>query len=402
MIFRLFCAAVAFILFIFAAFPPSFYTVYLRARVWLGMGSAYAVVAAYLMIPGIRAWTGRYFLQPPIIATIIIPIFSLSWQPPFYLDDLVSLSMTTSYSLSILLLFPLIITAWQYNFRMVIILFGVLGAMDPLIYLISLGPQDSRVIAYLYFSLIRIVAFVAIGFIITELMKNQRKRQSQLIEMNNRLKLQADVALELSAARERNKLSHELHDVLAHTLSSLAVQLEAVKASWETGGDKVEALLDKALENTRRGLKETRTVVKNLRSEPLVDVGFNDAVRLLTRDAERRGDFTVQLDLEESIDDWEYETIHGIYRIIQEALQNTIKHAEADLVEISLTEPEAGMTEIRISDDGKGFTTPKLADEYHFGINIMKERARSIGAEFSITSTVDSGTEVTLSFRRSQ
>ncbi len=396
MIFRLFCGAVAIVFYIFSANPPVLYRINLDEHVWFYMGLAYTLVFIYLLIPIMQNLFHRYFLPLAIIATILIPIFSLSWQPYILEGSYIELSVVSSYSISILLMFPLIVTAWQYNFKVVILFFVILGGIDPLIYLALTGPADQYVAASLYSSLIRIVSFVAIGFVITELMKNQRKRQKELSDANKKLQKQAHYARELSATRERNRLAHELHDVLAHTLSSLAVQLEAIKATIPTDSERSLELLEKALQNTRSGLQETRRTVRNLRAEPLEELGFQQAVYNLLEDAERRGGFKIAVQYDPILDVIDYTNEQSVYRIVQEALENIIQHAEASQVTVSFKRMESKSIFITIEDDGRGFDPAKTDDTKHFGIATMRERASSIGATYAIDSTPGAGTRIIL------
>ncbi len=401
MIFRLFCGAVAIVFYIFSAKAPALYLLVLTQQAWFAMAMAYTVVCIYLLIPFLQHRLGSWYLPISIVATILIPILTLSWQPYLIEGSYLALNMISSYSISILLMFPLVITAWQYDLKVVILLFGLLGGIDPLIYLMIYGPKDLLLSTALYSSLIRIIAFIAIGFIITELMKNQRSKQRELSEANDKLRAHAHITRELSVTRERNRLAHELHDVLAHTLSSLAVQLEAIKATLSEDPRRTEELLQKALDNTRAGLKETRRTVRDLRAEPLEELGFTQSVLDLARDAEYRGMFQVILDLAATEDLIDHTNEHSLYRILQEALENCIHHAHASQVRISIGTDSEGGAVMRISDDGIGFD-PAIADSSrHFGIATMRERAQSIGAAFSIESSPGGGTSITVTDRRS-
>jgi signal transduction histidine kinase len=398
-IFRLFCSAVSAVFFIFAVNPPLLFVLRLSADVNLFIGLAYLVVAVYLMIPAIEHRLGRFYLPAAIVATIIIPILSLSWQPYLLEGPYVEMLLSSSYSISILLMFPLIITAWQYNFRMVIIFFLALGAIDPLIYLIIGRPSEQSAVTGIYSSLVRVVSFMAIGFVVSELMKNQREKRKELARANQKLKEQAHVVQELSVTRERNRIAHELHDVLAHTLSSLAVQLEATKAIAGSEHEDVQQMLDRALENARQGLKETRRTVRNLRAEPLEELGFQQALNHLCRDAENRGGFSVDIKYTPHLDAVDFTWEHHIYRIIQETLENIIAHAHASHVILELKQTGKKTIQVIITDDGRGFDPARTDTSGHFGIATMKERSESMGANFQIHSEPGSGTTVLLTLR---
>ena len=84
----------------------------------------------------------------------------------------------------------------------------------------------------------------------------------------------------------------------------------------------------------------------------------------------------------------------SVYRIAHEAIINAIKHAKAELIQVSLAQKD-GMLVLRVQDDGIGFTSNQ-AQTQHFGLAYMKERAMMIGAKISIDSEPDEGSQVTL------
>lgn len=398
LIFRMFCGAVAAVFFIFSADPPAYFPLIIDAQTWFWMGMCYAAMFFYLLFPMIMKTLGRLYLPLAIIASILTPIILLSWRPFTDESTYLQVSIASGYSISILLMFPLIITAWHYEFKVVLLFFGVLGGIDPIIYLITLGPEAIDLSAAFYSSLIRIVVFAGIGFVVTELMRNQRERQSALQSANSKLNEQAHFARELSAAQERNRIAHELHDVLAHTLSSLAVQLEAVKANLPDDIETSRTLLDKALDNTRSGLRETRRTVRDLRAQPLEDLGFREAVAALVEETRERSGLPISTELDTALGMLRHSDEHSVYRIIGEALENIIRHAHADSVTIRLEQLSHEYLELTISDDGIGFSPEKTDEQRHFGLQFMRERAKSIGARFSIESD-NSGTVIRVLLR---
>src|SRR5208283_2807958 len=86
----------------------------------------------------------------------------------------------------------------------------------------------------------------------------------------------------------------------------------------------------------------------------------------------------------------------AIFRILQEALTNIIRHANATRVEVRLKE-EAGNLILVIEDNGEGFSENNLKDEYSLGLLGMKERAYSLGGNLDITTTIGAGTKIVVS-----
>jgi signal transduction histidine kinase len=99
-------------------------------------------------------------------------------------------------------------------------------------------------------------------------------------------------------------------------------------------------------------------------------------------------DFALQGDLSLST-----QVEDGLYRIVQEALNNVLKHAHARTVSVSLKQQEDQVC-LEVTDDGVGFDPTKVCEAGCLGLHSMEERARELGAEFEIISQVGSGTKV--------
>ena len=201
---------------------------------------------------------------------------------------------------------------------------------------------------------------------------------------------------QLTISRERNRMSRELHDTVAHTLSALAVQIDALMAVWEPIPDKAEEMLEKMLETTRRGLEETRRSLKDLRAAPLEDMGLALATAALAKDFSARNELSLILDVPEEINSLPQEIEHGFYRVAQEALENVIQHAGAKQVQVKLVQDSESLVLI-VADDGRGFDTGGETAGHQLGVQGMYERAELIGADLDVSSEVDKGTVVRLS-----
>jgi signal transduction histidine kinase len=154
-------------------------------------------------------------------------------------------------------------------------------------------------------------------------------------------------------------------------------------------------MLQEALTTTRSGLDETRRALQDLRASPLEDLGLNLAIRTLAEDTAARGKLSIEIELTENINNLPPEVEHCFYRVAQEALENVLKHAQAQKVSIHLNQANERLT-LTVSDNGQGFAVDKLEQNHHFGIKGMRERAEMIGAKFEITSQPGQGTTVNL------
>ncbi|GAB4481399.1 MAG: hypothetical protein Kow0088_23620 [Anaerolineales bacterium] len=298
----------------------------------------------------------------------------------------------------------LILTAWQYDFRAVI-LFSLGTALlqgglnwflpqdDPLLRFLPDSPMVQRAVVG-GFLISRSITFLLIGYVIVRLVKAQRSQRAELARTNLRLMRHASTVEQLTLSQERNRLARELHDTLAHTLSALTVQLEALLTAWEAIPEQPRQMLEQMLNSTRAGLDETRRALSALRASPLEEMGLSLALRSLAEDYAERNGWQLTLDLAQQLEGLSAEVEQAYYRIAQEALQNSALHANARHVRLSLRK-EAGLLQLQINDDGKGFDPNHLSEE-QLGIRGMFERAELIGAKLEIHSEPNQGTLIDL------
>jgi len=360
---------------------------------WTLLGMA--ILLVYLSFPWLSRNLGRAYLPLGILlaasSLILERVFTPGgaiwfWQPdPFF------------YVL-------LILVAWQYDFRAVLLftlgtsaLEIVLNLLLPVqtLYIGQMGGITNQMVA-IGSLILRTISFLVIGFVITRLVSAQRRQRKALAEANIKLVQYAATVEQLTLSRERNRLSRELHDTLAHTLSALAVQIDALMAVWEPLPDRAQQMLSKMLETTRRGLEETRRSLKALRAAPLEEMGLALALSTLAKDFAARNELALDLEVPEEINNMPPEIEHGFYRVAQEALENVDQHAGAKRVHVKLVD-NGGRLTLTVADDGRGFNTQSEADEHQLGMQGMYERAELIGAELEVTSKINEGTIVRLS-----
>ncbi len=303
------------------------------------------------------------------------------------------------------LFLPLVLVAWQYGLAaMVAFSFG--AAFFDL--MLRIFQPITGTIGYIHVGLIfaRTVAFLFVGYIVGRLVSLQRAQKQALTDANQALE-KANIRLvqhaatieHLSINQERIRMARELHDVVAHTLSGLAVQLDAVTSLWQDMPPRAEEMLQQALDTTRNGLDETRRAMQNLRASPLEEMGLSLAVRSLAEDAAERASFKLNLEMTDLLEGLPVDVEQGYYRIAQEALENIIRHANASLVTIKLGW-QAKCLVLEVSDDGIGFNPLQEKIENRFGILGMQERANLIGARWEVSSQKDQGTTVRLEWEK--
>ena len=303
------------------------------------------------------------------------------------------------------LIIPLVFIAWQYSMREVIFfcVFIVIAEAIPSFFLNS--DQELYSDKYPFFVVVNIIGDIArsmilaiVGWIENQLVTLQRGQHAQLVEANKQLRKYALANEKLAQTQERNRLARELHDTLAHTLSSVSVQLEAIKALFDRDPAEAKNMLGQTIKNTKNGLTETRRTLVDLRSSELESYGLTQAIRNMGNSAAERGGFKISFHLDKGTDVLSDEIGHCLYRTTQEALENTLQHANAENVSINLLF-DGDAIKLQVIDDGIGFDA-KQVKKVHLGIRGMRERVEMLGGTFIVNSNANNGTEITAVLER--
>ena len=349
-----------------------------------------------LVLPQVPRLLSRWFL-PLIVVWGLVPILiGFYWWPS---------ENPLQNPFAIFFFVMLVLIAWQYSFRYIIAY--VLGLTLYQLWLVPplKGTPSSVGVSWL---ILEAAMMLLVGYVIVQLVSIQREQRTALARAyeqqaaaNTRLQRYAATLEELAISRERNRLARELHDTLAHSLSAITVQLEAVRSLWPLDPDAARDLLDKADETARRGLTEARRALRALRASPLQDIGLAPALRELAISAAERTGATLELHVPEQLgDDLPLAVEQGVYRIAQETLENVIRHAEPHQIVVRL-DRNAGRLTFIVEDDGRGIDlTDSQASgddrQDQFGLRGIKERATMIGGHLQITSRAGEGTKVEL------
>jgi signal transduction histidine kinase len=215
----------------------------------------------------------------------------------------------------------------------------------------------------------------------------------ELEEANARLRESAAQAEELARSRERNRLAREIHDSLGHYLTVVNVQLEAARALVENKGWKETApelydALEKAQTLTRSGLTDVRRSVAALRTDPVAEKPFLEAVKALIADNREAG-LLVSLRQEGNPRMATPQTELALYRTLQEALTNVRKHARASRADVAVDYREKAVR-LEVQDNGVGFTSAK-DDEEKFGLRGIRERVELLQGRMEIGASPGGG-----------
>ncbi len=351
----------------------------------------------YLRSQRLERWLRRVYLPISIIIAGFTPIIARMLAVHVRLEaGIIGNDIITDSDALILWLFvPLIAVATQYGFWFVVI-FCIATSGVEIVIGASLADSFGIATDILFEQLIvRNLVFLAIGFIISRLINEQRQQRASLRDANQQL-AQYTVTLEqLTVSRERNRMARDLHDTLAHTLTAVSIQLEAVTTIWDTSPDIARQRIEKIQHITRDGLNETRQALKALRSSPLDDLGLAMALHVMALKASERAGFRLHFTIPEVLPDLSPEIELNLYRIAEEALNNIVQHAAASDVWFRLgLDKEQLMLQIR--DNGIGYDSHAAPPEGHFGLVGMQERARLCDGILKIESETTIGTMLSL------
>ena len=186
----------------------------------------------------------------------------------------------------------------------------------------------------------------------------------------------------VSQEAERRRIASELHDSLGQSLSLLRMEIESCYADARAHDGMVDLnALERTLENTKRSLEELREITRNLRPTIIKDVGLRGSLDILCRDFQATlPDVSLVKDLSGCSAGVPDDIAVAAYRITQEALNNTARHAEASAASVSFLADDKCFRLV-VSDNGCGLPPGRMPAR-GLGLITMRERAETLGGEF--------------------
>jgi signal transduction histidine kinase len=194
-----------------------------------------------------------------------------------------------------------------------------------------------------------------------------------------------------AVADERERLAHEIHDTLAQSFAGIGFQLQAIRNSVPRGAEALEGQIDLAMLMARTSHEEARRNIANLRPESLRHAGLLPDLRECAERMVKNGSVKVETYGEDGGRSAPPRIKDTLYRIGQEAIANSIRHARPTTIRISIQRTRSSIC-LSIEDDGEGFVAD--SDRAGFGLLGMRRRAESIGANLTVKSRPGSGTRV--------
>jgi signal transduction histidine kinase len=227
-------------------------------------------------------------------------------------------------------------------------------------------------------------------------------RSKALEEAHNELKEREEVLRELSntmaeeRADERLQIAGYLHDDLAQVLFRLSLQVDIAKKLLDKNElQQLDAQLSKIKSSKQETSDRIRALIRDLHRSPLGAKGLAEAFQSFVDEV--AGDAGVEFHLDVEDIPLPAPIALLLYHIGREGVMNALKHAEATDIWVSVLEEEEHIV-LRLRDNGRGFDVGEPGPEGHFGMAMMRERAKVGGGTFSVQSGPGDGTLITVQF----
>jgi signal transduction histidine kinase len=218
----------------------------------------------------------------------------------------------------------------------------------------------------------------------------EKQAKEELSIANQRIRSYAIKAQEMGSLQERNRIAREIHDSLGHSLTALNLHLEMALKLSQIKPEKSREVLAEAKRLGSIALNDVRLSVSAMRSDPLQNQDLPTAIQKLADEFEFSNNLKPLCHLE-TMPHISQPIATTIYRIVQEALTNISKYAQASEVRIEIYHRPTEL-ELRIIDNGQGFIPTNNVSG--FGLQGMRERVLSLQGRFAIISESQQGCQI--------
>ena len=243
----------------------------------------------------------------------------------------------------------------------------------------------------------RLTVFVAEGMMLSWLIDGRKIAAEKAEDSEQQLR---ELSLHQQTLREaeQKRIALEIHDELGQSLTGIKLGVHWLdKQIKETGENqsKLAVKTDELLKSIDSTISTVRRIATDLRPSVLDDFGLVAAIEWQAHEFEKRTEMPCLFQTNIENIDLDSETATAIFRIFQETLTNIIKHAEASSVKVNF-QASKNQILLRVEDNGKSFDLNAAKAKKSLGILGMRERARTIGGEFTISNNSGKGTTVEL------
>jgi two-component system NarL family sensor kinase len=227
--------------------------------------------------------------------------------------------------------------------------------------------------------------------------QKQKLQQQRISELETEKQLTATEAVLKGEDQERTRLAKDLHDGLGGMLSGIKHSFNTMKGNLIMTPENHQAF-ERSMDMLDSSIKEMRRVAHNMMPEALVRFGLDTALRDYCQDINQSGALQINYQSIGAVDEnLDQTTAIAIYRIVQELITNTMKHAAAKITIVQLTKTN-GQLVVTVEDDGKGFNPEILTQSKGIGWTNIQHRVDFLKGKLDVSSGPGKGTSVHIEF----
>jgi signal transduction histidine kinase len=193
-------------------------------------------------------------------------------------------------------------------------------------------------------------------------------------------------------------LARELHDELGQYVSAIKIFAANISNKAKKLSPEIEKNAESVISAANQIYDGMHSIIKQLRPGSLDNLGLAETLKDTVNTWQKQyQDLKIHLSITGDLHQLNETLNINIYRIIQEAMNNVLKHSKAKSIEIHLAINKKGFLELNFSDDGKGMDLKKIDKTKNFGILGMQERIQSLHGSFELISKKNQGTQILIS-----
>lgn len=229
-----------------------------------------------------------------------------------------------------------------------------------------------------------IFCVIGLGFLVYTYRIRQLKKLNTAQEVFSRKLIE-------SQEKERKRIAQELHDGLGQNL--LVIKNRALLGLAVNGKDKSDEQFGEIKESVTDALSEVRSIAYNLRPLHIERLGLTSTIEEMIEQVDDASGIKINCDIERIDNIFTSENEINFYRIVQECLNNIVKHSQAGRASVTIQRERQNIV-LTIKDDGHGFDTSEVKGKQGLGLNGITERVKMLGGTFLIESEIGKGTTV--------
>lgn len=215
--------------------------------------------------------------------------------------------------------------------------------------------------------------------------------------MENKSKDNYDLPL-IILENERSRISRELHDVTIQSLVHTIHQTELIAHYMDQDPIKAKLELSLLAKNLKKAITETRNVIYDLKPMAIDDLGISAAMEECFIYLRGISDLKFIFHSEDELEHLDSESTLMIFRILQEACNNAVKHSQGSYIKINIERIQDNFYKITIDDDGVGCNIEDMQKINHYGLEILKERVAMISGNCEIRTEPNQGFHMVITF----